>query len=121
MIFGLATKVLLYFLTPAATSVAPPALGRRVSTVISEVEFLHQRDETRILAERIENTVGLQIHHPLGLVGAGLFEQVHRTVEIAKTEIDYREIEWGHIALHGLFLKLFDRRQAHVCDRLRRP
>ena len=49
------------------------SIGRRPGSLF-EMAFLHQGYEARVRAKRIEDVVYFEIHHPLRVGSAGLFE-----------------------------------------------
>ena len=49
------------------------SIGRRPGSLF-EMAFLHQGCEARVRAKRIEDVVYFEIHHPLRVSSAGLFE-----------------------------------------------
>src|SRR3954451_2949791 len=78
-----------------------------ISPSLIEVTLLHQGDETRVAAKRVEDSVDLQIHHPLRVGGGRFLEFVERARVIAETQMDFGKISRGDFPLGRRFLELF--------------
>ena len=58
-----------------------------LSLLLVEIQFLHQRNEARFRAERIEDVVGLEPWQPLRVLRVSLLEVIQREGVIAQAEM----------------------------------
>src|ERR1700730_10444921 len=83
---------------------------REILRSLVKMYLLHQRDESRLGAQWIEDTSHLKHVHCFLLGSVCLLQMVQRALALAHTEIDYRQVKRRNISVQGLMLHLLNHR-----------